>query len=362
MRTERAARRVTEPARAPAAGRTTLATWAKAICRALDAAGCDVPALLAQAGFDPAILNEPTGRCPFEQGVALWRCAIAATGDPAFGLKVASHIKHTSFHALSYGLSASSTLKEAFERMRRYCHVVSDAVEYQFARRGKEYHFVIQAAEGVPFESIDAVIGGFLRMCRSFVGHNYSPLRIEMRRPRPERFEEFQAVLRAPLYFDCAENRMVFDCESIERLLDGANPELARYNDAIALQYLARIERGNIQARVREVLRRHLERGEPSQDDVAALLSMSTRTLQRRLGESGSTYNEILDQTRHALALTYLGAPENSLSDITYLLGFSACSSFTRAFKRWTGLSPSAWRAGGTSIRQQPSSSGTLAA
>jgi AraC-like DNA-binding protein len=330
------------------AGRTTLATWAKAICRALEASGCDVPVILARAGFDPGILKEPTGRCPFEQGVALWRCAIDATGDPAFGLKVASHIKHTSFHALSYGLSASSTLKEAFERIRRYCHVVSDAIEYQLLRCGSEYHFVIHPADNVPLASVDAVVALHLRMCRSFVGHGYSPLRIELRRPRPPRTEEFQAVLRAPLEFGCAQNRIVFDVESLERLLDGANPELARHNDAIAVQYLARIERGNIQARVREVLMRRLECGEPSQEDVAALLSMSARTLQRRLGESGFTYKEILDETRHALALTYLSEPENSLSDVTYLLGFSACSSFTRAFRRWTGLSPSAWRARGT--------------
>jgi AraC-like DNA-binding protein len=348
MRADRAADRVTVPDRAAHAGSTTLATWVKAICRALGAQGCDVPRLLAQAGLDPLILNEPTGRCPFEQGVALWRCAIEATGDEAFGLKVASYFKHTSFHALSYGIIASSTLKEAFERIRRYCHVVSDAVEYQLLRCGSEYHFVIHPADNVPFASVDAAVALHLRMCRSFVGHDYSPLRIELRRPRPAKVHEFETVLRAPLYFGCEQNRLVFDVESIERLLDTANPELARHNDAIALQYLARIERGNIQARVREVLMRRLECGEPSQEDVSAFLSMSARTLQRRLGESGTTYKEILDETRHALALTYLTAPENSLSDVTYLLGFSACSSFTRAFRRWTGLSPSAWRARGS--------------
>jgi AraC-like DNA-binding protein len=361
MRTDSAASRVTSPEKPAAFGRTTLAAWCKAICRALDAGGYDVPSVLKHAGFDPDILSDPTGRCPFEQGVALWRWAIAVTGDPAFGLKVASHIKHTSFHALSYGISASSTLKEAFERIRRYCHVVSDAVEYQLLRCGSEYHFVIDAAEGVPIESVDAAVAIHLRMCRSFVGHDYSPLRIELRRPRPASVDEFEAVLRAPLYFDCAQNRLVLDVESVERVLDGANPELARHNDVIALQYLARIERGNTQARVREVLMRRLEYGEPSQEDVAALLSMSARTLQRRLGESHSTYKEILDETRHALALTYLSAPENSLSDVTYLLGFSACSSFTRAFRRWTGLSPSMWRARDTRKAQPASFSGCLA-
>ncbi len=325
-----------------------LATWVKAIGRALDAAGCDGAALLAEAGFDLQCLDGPTARCPLINTARLWEIAVAATGDPAFGIKVASHIKHTSFHALSYGLCASSTLKEAFERLQRFCHVASDAVEYEFFRCGSEYHFVIEPAACVPFESIDALVSAQLRMCRSLIGRDYSPLLIELRRPRPARIEEFERQLRAPLKFGAAQNRLVFDSDSIESPLDGGNPELARHSDAIAIQYLARNERENIEARVRELLMQRLEKSEPSQEEVAEHLYMSARTLQRKLGDSGTTYKVILDETRHALALAYLSAPEHSVSDITHLLGFSCGSSFTRAFRRWTGQSPSDWRAGST--------------
>jgi AraC-like DNA-binding protein len=326
--------------------RTTLGTWVKAICRALEAAGCDSAALLTQAGFEVKSLDGPTVRCPLSQTARLWRIAVAATGDPAFGVKVASHIKQTTFHALGYGLSASSTLKEAFERVQRYCHVASDAIEYEFSRSGPEYHFVIEPADEVADESVDALVAAYLRMCRSLIGHDYSPLRIEFRRPRPAQIETFQSLLRAPLQFGAARTRLVFDAESIERPLDGGNPELARHHDAIALQYLSQIERDNIQGRVRDVLRQRLARGEPSQEDVAELLNMSARTLQRKLGDCGTTYKEILDETRRVLALAYLSGPRHTVSDVTYLLGFSAGSSFTRAFRRWTGQSPSDWRAG----------------
>jgi AraC-like DNA-binding protein len=252
------------PAKGPPGGRTILVTWVKAICRALDAAGCDSAALVAEAGVDAKLLDHPTARCLIAPVSRLWKLAVAATGDAAFGLKVASHIKHTTFHALSYGLCASSTLKEAFERVQRYCHVASDA---------------------------------------------------------------------------------------IERTLDGGNPELARQNDAIAFQYLSQLERDNIRGRVREVLTERLARGEPSQAQVAEILNTSARTLQRKLGEKGTTYKEILDETRKVLALAYLSAPRHTVSDVTYLLGFSAGSSFTRAFRRWTGQSPSDWRAcAGTAV------------
>jgi AraC-like DNA-binding protein len=182
-------------------------------------------------------------------------------------------------------------------------------------------------------------------MCRSLIGHDYSPLRIEFRRARPSGIEDFERLLRAPLQFGAAQTRLVFDCEAIERPLDGGNPELARHNDAIALQYMSQIERDNLQGRVRDVLTQRLARGEPSQEEVAELLNMSARTLQRKLGDGGTTYKEILDETRRVLALAYLSAPRYSVGDVTYLLGFSAGSSFTRAFRRWTGQSPSDWRA-----------------
>jgi len=166
-----------------AVGRNSiLGSYVKAVGRALDAAGCDGAALLAEAGFDLKELDGPDSRCPLVNTGHLWRIAVAATGDPAFGTKVANHYKHTSFHALGYGTSASSTLKEAFERVQRYCHVVSDAVDYQFFRRGAEYHFVIEPAVEISVQAIDALVSSYLRMCRSLIGSHYSPLSIELRR------------------------------------------------------------------------------------------------------------------------------------------------------------------------------------
>jgi AraC-like DNA-binding protein len=332
-------------AKDPVRGKSTLGSWVKAVCRAAEAAGCDGSALLAEAGVSLKTLQSPTARCPLALSLRLWQVAIAATQDPAFGVKVASHIKHTTFHALSYGISASSTLKEAFERSQRYCHLASDAVEYELSRCGSEYHFTISPAEELCDETVDAVVGAFLRMCRSLIGRDYTPVRIELRRPRPTKIDDFQRLLRAPLLFGAPQTRMVFDCESFERPLDGGNPELAHHNDAIALQYLSQLERDNIRARVREVLTHRLARGEPSQDEVAEILNMSPRTLQRKLGDARTTYKEVLNETRHELALAYLSAPRHTVRDVTQLLGFSAASGFTRAFRRWTGQTPTAWRA-----------------
>lgn len=324
-----------------------VAALIKAIGRALDAAGCDGAALLREAGFNLDHLDTPTTRCPIVHAARLWQLAVAATGDPAFGLKVASHIRHTTFHALSFGVAASSTLKEAFERVQRYSQLATDAVVYEFYKRDDNtYHFLIKPTTEVSYEAIDTLVGCQLRMCRSLIGREFSPLFIELRRPPPWKMDDFDRLLRAPLRFNAPHDRMVFDSASIERPLEEGNPELARHNDIIALQYLVRIERDDIRARVRDVLMRRMEACEPSQEQIAEQLCMSTRTLQRKLGESGTTYKEILDETRHALALAYLSTPQNSVNDVAFFLGFSSSSCFTRAFRRWTGQSPSTWRLG----------------
>ena len=249
--------------------RTTLGAWVKTICRALDGAGCDSAGLLADVGVDIRSLDGPAVRCPLTLSFYLWECAATATGDPAFGIKAASYIKNASFQALSYSICASATLKEAFERSQRYSRVVSDAVEYEFSRHGDEYRFIIEPTTHVPDESVDCLVGAYLRMCRSLVGRDFSASRIDLRRPAPCRSEDFHALLRAPLRFEAPRTQLVFDAESMERPLADGNPELARHNDRIVLQYLSRIERQNIQARVRDVLTQRLSHGEPSQAQVA---------------------------------------------------------------------------------------------
>jgi AraC-like DNA-binding protein len=202
----------------------------------------------------------------------------------------------------------------------------------------------------VPIESIDALVGMHLRMCRSLIGRDFSPLSVELRRPGPAVIDDFERLWRAPLRFNAEHNRLRFDRASIERVLDSGNPELARLSDAVSARYLARIERHNMEARVRTVLTQRLQQhSEPTQEEIAEILNVSARTLQRKLGDSGTTFSKIVDETRHAQALAHFSRPQMSVNEVTHLLGFSCSSSFTRAFRRWTGLSPSEWRAGGGS-------------
>lgn len=324
---------------------TVLSSWCRVIRKTLDVSGFDGTALLREAGLDPRLLDDPNARYPVSGTARLWRIARRETGDPCFGLKVASQVTNGTFHALSYSIGPSATLRDAFERMERYARICSDAAENRFCRANDGYYYILTPQVELPDESVDAFISVYVRMCRALSGdRQLSPLRIEMCRPRPTCTDCFDSILRAPLHYGAPRNVLVYSHADMERPLDGGNTELATHQDEIARKYLARFTHDPFVTRVESLLLYRLPQGEPSQDDIAAGLHMSARTLQRKLAEEGRTYKDILDAMRRALATYYLQDRQCSPSEATYLLGFANTSSFTRAFRRWTGQSPSEFR------------------
>ncbi len=107
---------------------------------------------------------------------------------------------------------------------------------------------------------------------------------------------------------------------------------------------LARLDKSDVIARCRATVLEHLTSGEASEDETAQQLHMSPRTLQRKLALANTTYQHLVENTRKDLALRYIDDPHRTISDITFSLGYSQQSAFTRAFKRWTGTTPSEYR------------------
>src|SRR5690606_18824132 len=231
---------------------TALTSWAKAIRRALDAAGQDSARLFAEAGLDATLLDDPAARYPVAATTKLWRLAVDATGDDAFGLTVARHVGQTTFHALGYALNASATLFEAFERVLRYFTVVSDVAELGFDETPEGWRFAIRTdATAVPAdESIDAFLALMVRLCRGLLGRReFAPRLLRLRRGEPRNRAAFDRLFRAPLQFSAPENAIYLDSAVLREPLDGAPPELARHDDEIVQRHRQRLQQDAIVAR-----------------------------------------------------------------------------------------------------------------
>lgn len=326
---------------------TALASWTRAVRKALLVAQVDADALLREAGIAPESLSDPQARLPVTQTTRLWKLAVAATGDDAFGLKAAREVQPTTFQALGYALAASTTLGEAFARAARYCRIVTDAGDLVVETQGEECHVLLRTVPGrspPADEATDAFAALQALTARGLTGGAVLPLRVELRRGVPADTAPYERSFRAPVRFAAAENRLVFAAIDFARPLEGGNAELARLNESLAAQQLARLDAADLPARLRALMVERLPDGEPTAAHLAAALHLSLRSLQRKLAERGLRYEGLLDDVRRELAMGHLRDARLSLNEVAFLLGFADASSFTRAFRRWTALTPSAWR------------------
>lgn len=329
---------------------TSSSGWIVAISRALTAAGCDTQRLFDAAGLDLAQATDPNSRFPVEQMARVWQAAVAATGDEAIGLKVAAFVKPTSFHALGYAMLASGTLREAFRRLANYVHIVSNAGTLVFEEEGAicRLHFerTLDAA-GRPVaadQALDAFIASLLGICRDLHQPEFAPQRVELERQRPTDLTPFEALFACPVAFDEPCTRLYFDAAVLDQPLPTANAELAVQSDQVVRDYLARLHKEDVVARVQSTIIEMLPAGEPSQERVADALHLSLRSLQRKLSHADTSYTQVLEEVRRDLAEQYLHQSHLSVSEICFMLGFASLSSFSRAFKRWTGISPAHYR------------------
>jgi AraC-like DNA-binding protein len=331
------------------ASATTISSWALLIARALEQYGLESRAVFHQVGLDPDKLNDTNARYPVHLMQDLWRLCVELTGLESFGLSAAKHWHPTTFHALGYAWLASGTLREAMERAQRYSRIVSDVATFDVAKAGGAYRFsLLYPKSDTPIApaSVDAAVGTLLIMVREAYGDEVNPVMVAMPRVQPRSQSEYNEFFQSPIEFESNECSLSFMDDIVDKPLPTANAELAHANDKIIKDYIAHLDRECLAARIKAALLDYLSAGSVTESDMAAAVNMSLRSFQRKLREEGTSFKELLEETRQELADQYLKNSRLSLGEITFLLGFSEPSNFTRAFKRWKGVSPSEYRTG----------------
>lgn len=329
---------------------TSMHSWAVVIAQALEHAGVDSQALFAQADVEYKLAVNPYMRVPTAKMNRLFQLSVAATGNPCFGLHMVEFIHPTTFHALGYSLFASSTLLDYCERLVRFFRIASDNCRHHIEETEDEIKLRIEVlVPNLSHESQEGWTAALLKFARSMYKPGFNPLRVEFKRlaPADQWQQQYQDYFRCPVQFGSREWALHFRKQDMIATLPGANHELALINDRVVMDYLARLEKSDLVNQVRAHIIKLLASGNCSKEQVASRLHMSARNLQHKLDLLGTCYQDILDQTRQDLAIQYMESRHNSISEITYLLGFSDTSNFARAFKRWTGMSPSEFRDSG---------------
>ena len=316
--------------------------------RSIESYGIDPAPLFEEHDIKVTLPIDPGVRLPYVKVDRLRATAEKLCGDEAFGLRSAEVYLASQFGALGYAWQASLTLRKACMRLERFIRVVNDKAVIRVEDR--DGCMVVTLGIGsdsmCKFARDDGALALITRMSRLICGDHFRLQAVNFKHETPRDIKPYFEYFGCELNFDSQHNQLLIPINLADEMLAGANPELALLNDKVVTRRLANIDRNDIVARVRSVLLDLLPLGNVSDDLTAEALHVSVRTLHRKLVEVDTSFRTLLVETRRELAEQYILDNSLTLTEISLLLGFSEPSSFSRAFKSWTGAAPSEARQG----------------
>lgn len=324
---------------------TTLVSVARLVSETLEHDyGIDWAPIFAEVNIDTRKFLRPGARTPYVKMDKLWRMAEVATNDPWFGFTVGKRVMPADFFVLGHAWLASGTLQGALCRICRYNHVLSTLDgTLTLHKDGGDYVFVESFRDGAavpPKIAKDAGIVALIKMIDFVEQDTIRPKHVSFAMGPEFASPKYEELLQCPVEFGCDKDTWLFDADDLERPLSGSIPELVSATDRIAENYIESLDNSEVATAVSRMLIQTLPSGRSDQDTVAKRLARSRSTLQRQLTSEGTSYREILDKTRLALAERYLVEGDHTQAQIAFMVGFADQSNFARAFKRWTGVSP----------------------
>ena len=204
----------------------------------------------------------------------------------------------------------------------------------------------IGATRAVPRQRVEFAVLTLLVLCSWLTRRDVQPLAVEFMAQAPSPLHEAryrQAFGLLPRFGERA-NRFLLSQDDLLAPIPTHNPELLALHEKLVESELDQLGQAGVGARVRHEIARLLPQGEPRREEVAAVLGLTDRTLQRRLQAESTSYQQLLDDTRRELARQYLGEPRHSLAEVADLLGFVDQSNLFRACRRWFGMPPGQYR------------------
>jgi AraC-like DNA-binding protein len=311
--------------------------------KTIESYGIDPAPLFAAEDIRVKLPIDPGLRVPFTKIDRIRAKALQLCADEAMGIRAATVYVPAQMGALGYAWQASLTLRKACLRLERFARLVNDKAIVKVT--DQDGCMVVTLELDVPSECAavrdDAALATVAMMCRLVSGDDFRLQAVNFAHPEPNDTKPYFEYFGCQLNFNRTANQLLIPLALVDVTLAGANCELAMMNDQVVMRRLALLDRNDIVARVQSQILDQLPSGKISDDSVAAALHMSVRTMHRKLTEASSNFRTLLVETRRNLAEVYILDSSLTLTEISLLLGFSEPSSFSRAFKNWTGSAPS---------------------
>jgi AraC-like DNA-binding protein len=303
--------------------------------------GLDTTEILKAGGLDRATLDDPDARIPLEQAQALWQKAYELSRDPNLALHAIEVLPFGAYRVIDFLASSAPTIGAALAKVADYFPIINSVVRLPYAVGTRQVTFGIEAPSrpgAITRPYAEYTLAAVFLRTRVATNQRFPLVRIEFSHQPPAAIGEHERIFECPVVFGASATRMVIARDVWETPRIGGDPVLFSVLDTHARMLLAQIPTtdDDIAGRVRAAIEKELRGGDPRLESIARQLAMSPRTL----------FNDLLDTLRFAAARSYLAQRDVAGAEVAYLLGFAEQSSFNRAFKRWSGHTPSEFRRG----------------
>ena len=305
--------------------------------------GVDPAPILARARLSPGDLIDPARRIPYERLARLLSEAAARTGCPHFGLLAGRAASVSDFGLLGELMRNSPTVGQALRELVVHQHLNSEgALSFLLLQAGVVdlgYAIYAPIAEST-FHIYDVALAVHMNAMCEICGEGWSPSEVFLPHSVPVDVAPYRQFFRAPVHFNAESCLLRFPASLLTRAVEGADPERLR----LAQSQARAVGKAVIVESASRALRTLLLHGKDSGADVAQALAMHRRTLNRRLSAAGTTFQGVLDRVRFAVAKELLENSDIAVDSIAAALCYADLATFMRAFRRWTGTTPVAWR------------------
>ena len=318
------------------------------ILAVLQGFGVDPDEVLTAAGIDPDLFADPDNLITYAARDRLFRQCVSRTGCQYFGLLVGQRMNLKALGLVGLLMRTSPNAGRALVSIVNLLHLHSQGAVMAL-RVDEDVAMLTYDAFEPGLEATDQTGAGavamMLNVMRTLCGPDFRPIEASFGHRRPADIEPFRKFFKVPLYFDAEHYALVFSRDWLDVRPPGADDELQqllqKQVDVLESRYSLAFP-----DQVRQVLRSALITGYFSESEIAALFSMHSHTFRRRLDASATSFHELVDECRFEMAREMLLNTSLSVSEISASMGYSRASSFIRAFRRWSGVTPGEWRKG----------------
>ncbi len=327
---------------------TTIGSWALLIAKAIQSYGLNAEDIFTLAELDLEVIkNNPNIRLPVNKMATLWAIAVKQTQDEAFALRLNQFFQPSTYSATGIVIASCKTIMEGFQYSLKYFQLTTDAALHRLDIQDDTVTLLITIPpenEPVAVEAVEAFMSTLVSLSRAMMSEDFSPIAVSFKHDKSHIAAKYQAFFGCQVAFNQAEHKIIFSRADVEKPQMLANPILVATLKEWAEEYLQRYNEDLISVKVKAYILENMLKELIELENIASAFNMGLRTLQRRLKAEGCSYNDLLDECRHHMALKLIADKRFPLAEVGYLLGFSDQSGFTRAFKRWTQKSPKQYR------------------